>query len=68
MFTCTPAADATVEINNTLFDTVASGATIDIQVINGGSNPVGSLQGSDWVIGNNMNTINGTRSPIKRPR
>ena len=61
MFTCTPAADATVEINNTLFDTVASGATIDIPVINGGSNPVGSLQGSDWVIGNNMTTINGTQ-------
>ena len=61
MFTCTPAADATVEINSTLFDTVASGATIDIQVINGGSNPVGSLQGSDWVIGNNMTTINGTQ-------
>ena len=54
-------ADATVEINNTLFDTVASGATIDIPVINGGSNPVGSLQGSDWVIGNNMTTINGTQ-------
>ena len=64
MFTCTPSppcTDATVEINNTLFDTVASGATIDIQVINGGSNPVGSLQGSDWVIGNNMTTINGTQ-------
>ena len=61
MFTCTPAADATVEINSTLFDTVASGATIDIPVINGGSNPVGSLQGSDWVIGNNMTTINGTQ-------
>ena len=53
--------DATVEINSTLFDTVASGATIDIPVINGGSNPVGSLQGSDWVIGNNMTTINGTQ-------
>ena len=56
-----PCTDATVEINNTLFDTVASGATIDIPVINGGSNPVGSLQGSDWVIGNNMTTINGTQ-------
>ena len=54
-------SDATVEINNTLFDTVASGATIDIPVINGGSNPVGSLQVTDWVIGNNMTTINGTQ-------
>jgi hypothetical protein len=53
--------DATVEINSILFDTVASGATIDIPVINGGSNPVGSLQVTDWVIGNNMTTINGTQ-------
>lgn len=53
-----PCADVTVEINGTLFDTVASGATIDIPVINGGSNPVGSLQGSDWVIGNNATFIN----------
>jgi hypothetical protein len=58
MFTCTPAADATIEINGTSFDTVASGGTLDIPVINGGSNAVGSLQGSDWVIGNNATFIN----------
>jgi hypothetical protein len=58
MFTCTPAADATIEINGTAFGTVASGGTVDIPVINGGSNAVGSLQGSDWVIGNNATFIN----------
>jgi hypothetical protein len=45
-----PCADATIEINGTAFGTVASGGTVDIPVINGGSNAVGSLQGSDWVI------------------
>ena len=61
MFTCTPSppcADATIEINGTAFGTVASGGTLDIPVINGGSNAVGSLQGSDWVIGNNATFIN----------
>jgi hypothetical protein len=51
-------ADATIEINGALFDTVASGATLDIPVISEGSNPVGSLVGSDWVIENNATYIN----------
>jgi len=41
--------DATVELNGVEVGTVASGGTIDIDVLQGGS-PVGSLVGSDWII------------------
>jgi hypothetical protein len=52
------APDANIEVNGTMFGAVTSGSTIDIPVINVGSNQVGSLQVSDWVIGNNATFIN----------
>jgi hypothetical protein len=55
------APDATVLINGTQVDTVASGDAIDLPVVNGGSNPVGSEQSGEWVIGNSTVTINGTQ-------
>lgn len=55
------APDATVLINGNQFDTVASGDAIDLPVVNGGSNPVGSEQSGEWVIGNSTVTINGTQ-------
>ncbi len=55
------APDATVLINGNQFDTVASGDAIDLPVVNGGSNPVGSEQAGEWVIGNSTVTINGTQ-------
>jgi hypothetical protein len=55
------APDATVLINTVQFDTVASGDDIDLPVVNGGSNPVGSEQSGEWVIGNSTVTINGTQ-------
>jgi len=55
------APDATVLINGNQFDTVASGDAIDLPVVNGGSNPVGSEQAGQWVIGNSTVTINGTQ-------
>ena len=55
------APDATVLINGNQFDTVASGDSIDLPVVNGGSNPVGIEQAGEWVIGNSAVTINGTQ-------
>ena len=55
------APDATVLINGTQFDTVASGDAIDIPVVNSGTNPVGSEQAGEWVIGNSAVFINGTQ-------
>jgi hypothetical protein len=55
---CEPCADVTIDINGALFDTVASGATLDIPVISEGSNPVGSQSGTDYVIANNATYIN----------
>lgn len=61
--TCTPptCADATVTVNTTPFGTAPSGGGLNVPVVNGGSNPVGSKQGSDWVIDNNATFINGTQ-------
>jgi hypothetical protein len=55
---CEPCLDATIDINGVPFDTVPSGGTLDIPVIDTGSNPVGSQIGTDWVIANNATYIN----------
>jgi hypothetical protein len=53
--------DATIEVNGDTFGTVASGGTIDIPVVNGGSNPVGTIDGGQVVIGDSSVFINGTQ-------
>jgi hypothetical protein len=53
-----PADPATITINSAPFASVPSGDTLDIPVVNGGSNPVGSEQGGEWVIGNSDVFIN----------
>ena len=58
---CEPCADVTIDINGVPFDTVPSGGTLDIPVIDTGSNPVGSQIGTDWVIANNYTEINGVQ-------
>ena len=58
---CEPCADVTIDINGVPFDTVPSGGTLDIPVIDTGSNPVGSQSGTDWVIANNYTEINGVQ-------
>jgi hypothetical protein len=58
---CPPCADADISINSAPFATVASGDLLDIPVVNGGANPVGSEQGGGWVIGNNATFINGVQ-------
>ena len=55
------APDATITVNTAPFGTAPSGGALNVPVINGGSNPVGSKQGSDWVIDNNATFINGTQ-------
>jgi hypothetical protein len=53
-------ADATVELNGTLFDTVPSGDTLDIEVRQEqGSTQVGSKQGQYWRIDDSPVNING---------
>ncbi len=58
---CDPCADATITVNTAPFGTAPSGGGLNVPVVNGGANPVGSKQGSDWVIGNNATFINGTQ-------
>jgi hypothetical protein len=53
-----PAPPATITINSAPFASVPSGDTLDVPVVNGGSNPVGSEQGGEWVIGNSEVFIN----------
>jgi hypothetical protein len=55
---CEPCADVTIDINGVPFDTVPSGGTLDIPVIDTGSNPVGSQIGTDYIIANNATYIN----------
>ena len=55
------ALPATITINSSPFASAPSGGTLDIPVVNGGSNPVGSEQGGDWVIGNSEVFINGVQ-------
>lgn len=59
--TSDPCLDGNIELNGVAVATVASGGTEDIPVLSEGSNPVGSLVGSDWVIENNATTINGVQ-------
>ena len=59
VITTTP--DATIEVNGNEFGTVSSGGTIDIPVVNGGSNPVGTIDGGQVVIGDSSVFINGTQ-------
>jgi len=58
---CEPCADATVTVNTAPFGTALSGGGLNVPVVNGGDNPVGSKQGSDWVIDNNATFINATQ-------
>lgn len=58
---CEACEDATVTVNTAPFGTAPSGGGLNVPVVNGGANPVGSKQGSDWVIGNNATFINGTQ-------
>ena len=52
--------DATVEVNGVLFDTVASGDTLDIEVRQEqGSTQVGSKQGQYWRVDDSPVNING---------
>lgn len=43
-------ADATVTVNSSVFDTVASGATLNVPVENTAGTALGSKVGSDWQI------------------
>jgi hypothetical protein len=52
------APDGDVTINSAPFASVPSGGSLNIPVVNGGSNPVGSEQGGEWVIGNSEVFIN----------
>lgn len=52
---------ASVTVNTTPFGTAPSGGALDVPVVNGGANPVGSEQAGEWVIGNSTVTINGTQ-------
>jgi len=51
----------TVKLNTVTVATPASGTIEDIDVLNGGSNPVGAWDGTSFVIGNNYTTINSTQ-------
>lgn len=55
------AQPATVTVNNNEFATVRSGETINVPVVNGGSNPVGVIDGGQVVIGNSEVSINGVQ-------
>lgn len=45
-----PCADATVNINGTEVGTPASGATLDLDVVDQDGNPIGSLVSGQWVV------------------
>jgi hypothetical protein len=53
-----PCEDATITINSAPFAGVPSGGSLNVPVVNGGDNPVGSEQGGEWVIGNSEVFIN----------
>ncbi len=53
--------DGNIELNGTPVATVPSGGTENIDIVNGGANPVGSWDGTSWVIGNNYTEINGVQ-------
>jgi len=58
---CTLAADGTVNVNSVFFDNVASGATLNIQVMqSSGSTLIGSKQGADFRIPDSVITLDNT--------
>ena len=54
------APDSTVNVNGSEFSTVESGGVINVPVVNGGSNPVGTIDGGQVVIADSLVQINGT--------
>ena len=58
---CDPCADATVTVNSTPFGAAPSGGGLNVPVVNGGSNPVGTIQAGQVVIANNATFINGVQ-------
>jgi len=58
---CDPCADATVTVNTAPFGTAPSGGALNVPVVNGGDNPVGSIVAGEVVIGNNATFINATQ-------
>jgi hypothetical protein len=58
---CEPCAPVTVKLNTVTVATPASGTIEDIDVVNGGANPVGAWDGTSFVIGNNYTEINGVQ-------
>lgn len=58
---CEPCADATVTVNTNPFGTAPSGGGLDVPVVNGGANQVGSIVAGEVVIANNATFINGTQ-------
>ena len=56
-----PCEDATVTVNGNEFATVASGGTLDVPIVNGGSNPVGTIEDETVVIGNSSVFANGVQ-------
>lgn len=58
--TALPCDLSTVTVNGNEFGTVESGGIINIPVVNGGSNPVGTIDGGQVVIADSLVQINGT--------
>jgi hypothetical protein len=56
--TIPPCADSTINVNSNLFDTAASGGTLNVPVVNSGSNPIGTIVANEVVIGNSVININ----------
>ena len=55
------APDATILINGTQFADAPSGGALNVPVVNGGDNPVGSIAAGEVVIANNATFINATQ-------
>lgn len=53
-------ASATVTVNSGAFNTVASGGTLDVPVVNSDDSPIGTISGGKVVIGNSEISINST--------
>jgi len=58
--TALPCDLSTVTVNGNEFGTVESGGVINVPVVNGGSNPVGTIDGGQVVIADSFVQINGT--------
>jgi hypothetical protein len=53
--------DAIIELNGVQVATVASGATEDFPILNGGGNAIGTWDGTSFVVANNYTEINGVQ-------